>query len=64
MEKRTTARDFVLAGYEVMPAVNGGFIVLMANQRDPHLWSQKAAFSNSSDLLKWLSEGHSEASNG
>lgn len=65
METRTKARDFVRDGYEVKPTVNGGFVVRSADNdgRNPFSTAM-AAFTNEADLLKWLSAGHAEASNG
>lgn len=53
-----SARDFVSRGYGVEPTLNGGFIV--RNRNEPYLVGDSAAFSNSTDFLSWISQGHAE----
>lgn len=60
------AKDFVRAGYEVVPAVNGGFTVVLRHDegRDgPSRYrtlEDAASFTSSAELLQWLSVGHLE----
>lgn len=57
------AKDFVRAGYDVVPGMNGGFTVM------PHYETgsgyarsleMAAAFTNSADFLAWITKGHAE----
>lgn len=58
MSDKYVARDFVSRGYEVDATANGGFIVRM--RHEPYLMGEAAAFSNSTDFLSWISQGHAE----
>ena len=49
-------RDFIRPGYEVRPALNGGFVV--TSRSSPNVMSPFVAFSSADDLLQWLTSAH------
>lgn len=55
--KAVPANRFIISGYSVRPASNGGFI-LYRDEKDPGRITDTAAFSNATDMLLWLSEAH------
>lgn len=60
MLNRKTAKDFAASGYVVRPAQNGGFCVDMGAFEDRHMLREFACFTNSQDLVAFLSKGHAE----
>lgn len=56
---RQTAKDFVLGGYKVFLSVNGGVVVVPVVPEYSYAGpDHTAAFSNPSDFLAWITEGH------
>lgn len=53
-----TPQDYVLAGYEVKPASNGGFVIFYGATGPGYSPATFAAVSDERDLLRFLANAH------